>query len=97
MIHRLLHAASHVQLMYETILSDDNLVDVRKALSIEKMLEFSQYEDREKESKTKEIRDRLISLSKLFNYSPIFCKAKTWVWNQQDIGWIVNIVYIKNV
>ena len=52
--------ASLVHLMYEAMLNDDNWDAVRKALSIEKTLELSQYEGREKGIKTKEIRETLI-------------------------------------
>lgn len=53
--------ASLVHLMYEAMLNDDSWDTVRKALSIEKVLDLSQYEGREKGTKTKEIREMLIS------------------------------------
>lgn len=52
--------AALVHLMYETILNDDNWDTVKKALSIENMLELTQYEGKEKGIKTKEIREMLI-------------------------------------
>lgn len=46
--------------MYEVMLNDDNWDAVRKALSIEQLLDLNQYEGREKGIKTKEIREMLI-------------------------------------
>jgi hypothetical protein len=52
--------ASLVRLMYETMLETDNWNPVKKALSIEKMLELDQYEGKEKGAKVREIREMLI-------------------------------------
>lgn len=52
--------ASLVRLMYESVLEADDWAYVKKALSIERMLELSRYEGREKGLKVKEIREMLI-------------------------------------
>lgn len=52
--------ASLIRLMYESMLDADDWTYVKKALSIERMLELSQYEGREKGAKVKEIREMLI-------------------------------------
>ncbi len=52
--------ASLVRLMYETMLEADNWDCVKKALSIEKMLELNQYEGKEKGAKVRGIREMLI-------------------------------------
>lgn len=52
--------ASLVRLMYEVMLEEDNWDSVKKALTIEKMLELSQYEGKEKGTKVREIREMLI-------------------------------------
>lgn len=52
--------ASLVRLLYESMLEADDWTCVKKALSIERMLELSQYEGREKGAKVKEIREMLI-------------------------------------
>ena len=52
--------ASLVRLMYESMLEADDWTYVKKALSIEKMLELSQYEGREKGAKVKAIREMFI-------------------------------------
>lgn len=52
--------ASLVRLMYETMLNEDSWTNVRKALTIQKLLELNQYEGKEKGEKTKEIRAMLI-------------------------------------
>jgi hypothetical protein len=52
--------ASLVRLMYEALLEADNWDSVKKALSIEKMLELDQYKGKEKGAKVREIREMLI-------------------------------------
>lgn len=52
--------ASLIRLMYESMLDADDWTYVKKALSIERMLELSQYEGREKGAKVKAIREMLI-------------------------------------
>lgn len=52
--------ASLVRLMYEAMLEADNWDSVKKALSIEKMLELNQYNGKEKGTKVREIRKMLI-------------------------------------
>lgn len=52
--------ASLVRLLYESMLEAEDWTCVKKALSIERMLELSQYEGREKGVKVKEIREMLI-------------------------------------
>jgi len=52
--------ASLVRLLYESMLEADDWTCVKKALSIERILELSQYEGREKGAKVKEIREMLI-------------------------------------
>jgi hypothetical protein len=46
--------------MYEALLEADNWDSVKKALSIEKMLELDQYKGKEKGAKVREIREMLI-------------------------------------
>jgi hypothetical protein len=52
--------ASLVRLMYEALLEADNWDSVKKALSIEKMLDLDQYNGKEKGTKVREIREMLI-------------------------------------
>lgn len=52
--------ASLLRLMYEAVLENDNWDSVKKALSIEKMLELNQYEGKEKGTKVRKIREMLI-------------------------------------
>ncbi len=52
--------ASLVRLVYEAMLEADDWDAVKKALSIEKMLELKQYEGKERGAKIKEIREMMI-------------------------------------
>jgi hypothetical protein len=52
--------ASLLRLMYEALLEADNWDSVKKALSIEKMLDLDQYNGKEKGTKVREIREMLI-------------------------------------
>ncbi len=61
--------ASLVRLMYEAMLEADNWDIVKKALSIERMLELNQYDGKEKGTKVREIREMLIH--EFASYSPI--------------------------
>lgn len=53
-------SASLIALLYETMLTEDSFDSVKKALEIEKLLDLSAYEGKEKGNKTKEIRQMLI-------------------------------------
>lgn len=65
--------ASLVRLMYETILTGEDWNVVKTALSLEKKLELSQYEGREKGKKTRELREFLIQ--EFQSYSSIPAKV----------------------